>query len=114
VQNIQTDPTGYIVIAAIILVPVLIWLLRKTASPVADDESGSIARIVTRTRRDELMEARDRLRRQIEILESPARRSDNGTYGWATLDRLREILQGIEAELAVSRPDNSSGESKHH
>jgi hypothetical protein len=111
VQNIQTGPFGYIVIAIIALVPVIVWILRKTGSPVATDESGSVSARPPRTRRDELVEARDRLRRQIEILESPARRSDNGTYGWATLDRLREILQGIEAELAGSIPDNPSDPS---
>ena len=56
-----------------------------------------------RTRRDELLEARRQIRRQIEILTQPERGRDYTSYSHEGLKRLQALLQQIEDELEGAR-----------
>jgi hypothetical protein len=49
--------------------------------------------------RDELIDARDKLQRQIEILESPARSRDRTPRGRTLFDELTEALAEVEVEI---------------
>jgi hypothetical protein len=102
-QDVLSLPIGYYV-AVIAVVASIVWILRKTGDPNGRDAFGQLIKRPERTRRDELIEARDRVRRQIEILESPARQSDNTWQNREALKRLREVLGGIESELADATP----------
>ena len=102
-QDVLSLPIGYYV-ALIAVVAAVVWFLRKTGDPNGRDSFGQLIKHSERTRRDELIEARDRVRRQIEILESPVRLSDNTWQNKEALKRLREVLEGIESELAKSKP----------
>jgi hypothetical protein len=96
-------PAGYYV-ALIAMVAVLAWVVFKSGNPDAPIKPPE------RTRRDELIEARDRVRRQIEILETPARRSDYISLSRQNVERLQAVLKEIEDELK-EQPTRDNGQS---
>jgi hypothetical protein len=49
--------------------------------------------------RDELIDARAKLQRQIEILENPARSRDRTPLSRTLIDELTEALAEVEAEI---------------
>ena len=50
--------------------------------------------------REELIEARDKLHRQIEILENPARSRDRTPQSEILIDEFTVALREVEAEIA--------------
>ena len=95
----------YVALAA---VAVMAWFIFRTGDPNAADRDSSGNPIVPRQRirRDELIEARDRVTRQIEILKSPMRSGDYTRLSQEAVEKLQTVLDGIEEELADS---NSAG-----
>lgn len=89
----------YVAVAA--AVAVIAWFIFRTGDPVAADRdsSGNPIPRPERTRRDELVEARDRVRRQIEILQIPIQRRDYTQQSQEAVEKLQAILNGIEEEL---------------
>ena len=75
------------------------WFLSNTRDPQAADNSGKRIAPPPKTRRDELIEARERVRRQLEILKSPQRARDYTSFSAETAKQLQEILEKIETEL---------------
>ena len=103
-QDSVLVPLEYGAVALIAVVTAAVWFLRKTGDPNTRDSFGQVIKPPKPTRRDELIEARDRVRRQIEILQSPTR---NGLYTQMSrqnIEQLQAILEGIEAELKDQKP----------
>jgi len=75
------------------------WFLNNTRDPRATDNSNEKAAPRPKSRRDELIEAHDRVRRQLEILKSPQRARDYTNFSAETASQLRKILEEIETEL---------------
>jgi hypothetical protein len=76
-----------------------VWLLSNTRDPGVTDSSGGRLRPRPKTRHDELIETRERVRRQLDILNSPQRASDYTNFSADAARRLQEILEEIESEL---------------
>jgi hypothetical protein len=94
----------YVALAAIMAVTA--WFIFRTGDPAAADRDSSGNPIVPRqrTRRDELIETRDRVTRQIEILKSPMRSRDYTRLSQEAVEKLQAILDAIEEELGDSNP----------
>jgi len=75
------------------------WFLNNTRDPRVTDGSNEKTRPHPKSRRDELIAVRDRVRRQLEILKSPQRGGDYTNFSAETASQLRKILEEIEAEL---------------
>jgi hypothetical protein len=75
------------------------WFLNNTRDPRATDNSNEKAAPRPKSRRDELIEARDRVRRQLEILKSPQRGDDYTNFSAETANQMQKILEEIETEL---------------
>jgi len=86
-------------ISILVIVGCAVWFLGKTGDPNAGDDRGQIMKPPKPTRRDELVEARDRVRRQIEILQTPMRSSDYTGMSRQNIEKLQAVLEEIEAEL---------------
>jgi hypothetical protein len=93
----------YVGIAAAIALAV--WFVAKTRNP-AKPRGSEKARKGPLTRQQELFEARNRIRRQIEVLKMSPH-----AYGAPSQDALRELqtlLQDIEAELKIFGPERTA------
>jgi predicted lipid-binding transport protein (Tim44 family) len=93
----------YIGIAAVIALA--IWFVAKTRNP-AKPQGSEKARKGPPTRQQELFEARNRIRRQIEVLKTSPH-----AYGAPSQDALGELqnlLRDIEAELKIFGPERSA------
>ena len=78
----------------------IVLVLFKSGDP-ARLEPGQITK--PRTRRDELLGARRKIRGQIEILTNPMRGRDYTPYSQAALKELQDCLRRIEDELGGAR-----------
>jgi hypothetical protein len=71
------------------------WLLINTHDP----RIPAAVPTPPKTRRDELLDARARCHRQLEILKSPERSRDYTGFSAEAAERLQAILEEIEEEL---------------
>jgi hypothetical protein len=91
----------YVAIAAIAVA--IVWILFKAAPIRQKNDFDEIIPLPReKTRRDELMEARDRITRQIEILRSPVQGRDFTRLSRQNIEKLQAVLDEIEAELSAS------------
>ena len=83
-----------------------IWLVLRGDNPAAQMLGSFGEKLMPRprTRRDELREARRRVQRQLEILDSPVRKGDFNEVATDTRERLHAVLAEIEAELRTLPP----------
>ena len=93
-----------IFLIAAVLIPGAIWLIRFSGDPTKSKRGSfeKVAKPPTRTRRDELREARARIERQMEILRTPVGGPSyqNAPPSMsAELAELQEVLDGINREL---------------
>jgi hypothetical protein len=88
-------------VAIIAVVALLAWLVVKAggSAKISDQETKS----AERTRRDELIETRKKIRRQIAILKSPSRGGDYTSYSREAGQRLQGILDEIEEQLKAPK-----------
>ena len=89
----------YVGIAAVIALAV--WFVVKTSEPGKQEQSRKVLKAHP-TRQQELFEARNRIRRQIEVLKTSPH-----AYGASSQDALIELqnlLRDIEAELKIFGP----------
>ena len=86
-------------ISILIIVGCAVWLLGKSGDPNTRDEFGQVIKPPKPSRHDELIEARDRIKRQLEILQTPIRSGDYTQLSRQNIEKLRAVLKGIEAEL---------------
>lgn len=95
--------TVYFVIAATLLGAAGFWFIRETGDPTKPVDSifGEAIKPPPKTRRQELIEARDAVTRQIEILRSPVggglRTAPPNVS--AEIAELQELLDRINREL---------------
>ena len=95
------------VLGAVLLGMAGVWLIRETGDPAGSKERGHARTIkpVRQSRRDELLEGRAKIQRQIEVLQSPA---GGPSYQNAPPDvsaeiaELQKLLDGINRELALN------------
>jgi hypothetical protein len=90
------DPVRVYYLAIAAVVALLAWLVFKTGTAKNSDQK---IKSPEQIRRAELIETRKKIRRQIEILKSPSRSRDYTGYSHEALQRLQDILDGIEDEL---------------
>ena len=86
-------------ISILVIVGCAVWFLGQTGDPNTRDGVGQVIKPLKPTRRDELIQARDRVRRQIEILQTPMRSSDYTGMSRQNIEKLQAVLEEIEAEL---------------
>jgi hypothetical protein len=103
-QDSVLVPLEYGAVALIAVVTAAVWFLGKTGDPNTRDSFGQVIKPPKPTRRDELIKARDRVRRQIEILQTPMRSGDYTQMSRQNIERLQAVLEGIEAELKDQKP----------
>jgi len=96
-QDLMALPREYYVALAAVVAAV-VWFIANTGNP-----SPPVQRPKP-TQRDELIETRDRIRRQIEILKSPMRSGDYTSLSQQAVERLQAVLEEIEDELKDSKP----------
>jgi len=98
-QDAVLVPLEYGLVALIAVVTAGVWFLGKTGDPNARDTFGRIIKPPKPTRRDELIEARERVRRQIEILQAPMRSGLYTQMSRQNIEQLLAVLEEIESEL---------------
>lgn len=77
----------------------VIWVLLNARSALERDALGRIVKPQPQTRRDELIQARAKLERQIEILKTPSRARLYKNLSRQNIARLQTLLDQIKAEI---------------
>jgi hypothetical protein len=96
----------YYALGVVLLCLAAYWFLRETDDPTLPvDSFGKVIKPPPKTRHQELVEARDKVLRQIEVLRSPAgsglrNAPPNVEYEMAELNA---VLEEINAELSAAR-----------
>ena len=90
------DPVRLIYVGLAALLALAVWFVYETRDPNKPDNPPP------RTRRDELIEARNKIRHQMRILRDPARSSDYTGYSREAMQKLMEALEAVEDELQNS------------
>lgn len=90
------DPVRIVYVGLAAVLALAIWFVFETRNPNKPDSPP------LRTRRDELIEARNKIRHQMRILREPARGSDYTGYSRDAMRKLTEALEAVEEELKNS------------
>jgi hypothetical protein len=91
----------YVGIAAIVALAV--WLVAKSGDPSKPERREKTLK-ASPTRQQELFEARNRIRRQIEVLKTSPHAYAIGTPSRDALNELQSLLRDIEEELKIFGP----------
>lgn len=98
------EPVTYYAIGICLLCAVAYWFLRETGDPTrpVDSITGEPLDPPPKSRRQELFAAREKIQRQIEILQSPVGNSGRNAppYVEYELAELQDLLNGINEELS--------------